>query len=384
MSPPASQRVLIIDDELGPRESLRILLKNEYEVFCADSVMKGLQFLRDKNPDAIVMDIRMPGMTGIEGLREIRRIDPNVSVIMLTGFGALETAQEAIRLGANDYLKKPFDTREMLDTIRRNVQRSEITRRRSKTERELQDLNRQLVQELATKDRMASLGQASAELVHDLRNPLTVILGYVQILAEDLEKSKKSDDAANDASEYIDMISNSVRRCRDLIEAWLNLARSGPMSYKPVSLGPLAIDIAESLEYLAHAKGGRIVVLTPPGEMIVKGDNVQLARVLQNLIGNAIDALPPASGEVWVDFKAEPDACIVHVRDNGCGIEAAKLSKVFDPYFSTKPANKGSGLGLFITRKIVEEHGGVIVVESKVGIGTCMTIRLPRIAPVPA
>ena len=86
-------RVLVIDDELGPRESLRILLKNEYEVITADSVARGLQYLRERQPDAIVMDIRMPGTSGIEGLREIRQIDPNVSVIMLTGYGALETAQ---------------------------------------------------------------------------------------------------------------------------------------------------------------------------------------------------------------------------------------------------------------------------------------------------
>ena len=93
-------QVLVIDDEMGPRESLRMLLKPIYQVHTADSVEIGLKLLNEKKPDAIVMDIRMPGITGIEGLRRIRQIDPHLSVIMLTGFGALETAKEALRLGA--------------------------------------------------------------------------------------------------------------------------------------------------------------------------------------------------------------------------------------------------------------------------------------------
>ncbi len=106
-------QILVIDDEMGPRESLRMLLKPNYQVHTADCVEAGLKLLKEKQPDTIVMDIRMPGMSGIEGLRQIREIDPNLSVIMLTGFGALDTAKEALRLGANDYISKPFDAHEM-------------------------------------------------------------------------------------------------------------------------------------------------------------------------------------------------------------------------------------------------------------------------------
>ena len=106
--------VLVIDDEIGPRESLRMLLKPTYRVHTADCVEAGLKLLKEKQPDTIVMDIRMPGMTGIEGLRKIREIDPHLSVIMLTGFGALDTAKEALRLGANDYISKPFEVAELI------------------------------------------------------------------------------------------------------------------------------------------------------------------------------------------------------------------------------------------------------------------------------
>src|SRR5438874_4894369 len=89
-------QVLVIDDEIGPRESLRMLLKPNYQIHTAENVDNGVKLLREINPDAIVSDIRMPGASGIEGLRRIREIDPNVAVIMLTGFGALDTAQEAL------------------------------------------------------------------------------------------------------------------------------------------------------------------------------------------------------------------------------------------------------------------------------------------------
>src|SRR6266705_6903140 len=121
-------QILVIDDEMGPRESLRMLLKPNYQVHTADCVEAGLKLLKEKQPDTIVMDIRMPGVNGIEGLRKIREIDPHLSVIMLTGFGALETAKEALRLGANDYISKPFDTGDMRDIIGRNVERTRVHR----------------------------------------------------------------------------------------------------------------------------------------------------------------------------------------------------------------------------------------------------------------
>ena len=139
-----TDRVLVIDDELGPRESLRILLKNDYEVFCATSVEEGIGLLKSRCPDIVILDIRMPGQSGIEGLRHIRQLDPSVSVVMLTGYAALETAQEALRLGANDYLKKPFDTVEIRHVIDENIRRTRIERKRAAMTGELAQLNDRL------------------------------------------------------------------------------------------------------------------------------------------------------------------------------------------------------------------------------------------------
>src|SRR5213082_3785216 len=139
-------QILVIDDEMGPRESLRMLLKPNYNVHTADCVEAGLKMLKEKQPDTIVMDIRMPGMTGIEGLRKIREIDPHVAVIMLTGFGALETAKEALRLGANDYISKPFDAREMREVISRNVARTRAHRTSETAASEIKQLNNRLLE----------------------------------------------------------------------------------------------------------------------------------------------------------------------------------------------------------------------------------------------
>src|ERR1700674_3404761 len=157
-------QVLVIDDEMVPRESLRRPLKPNYQVHTAVTVEAGLRILREKKPDAVISDIRMPGTSGIDGLRKIREIDPHVAVIMLTGFGALETAKEALRLGANDYISKPFDAREMREVIGRNVERTRLQRTGVNAAAEIKELNNRLLKELAQKERLPAFGQGSREI----------------------------------------------------------------------------------------------------------------------------------------------------------------------------------------------------------------------------
>lgn len=371
-------KVLVIDDEVGPRESLRILLKNDYQVFCADSVNRGVEMLREVRPDVVVMDIRMPGKSGIEGLREIRALDPLIAVIMLTGYGALETAQEALRLGASDYIKKPFDTKEMMEIIRTNVRRTALNRKRAGTERDLQELNSRLTSELAKKDRMASLGQASAELVHDLRNPLTVVLGYVQILSEDLQKARQTQSGTfESSSEYISMIERNIERCRALIETWQDLGKANRPPARPLSPANVLREVVDAQRALAAARHADIKLEVSDPAVQIAGDAVQLGRALQNIIGNALDALRPQGGCIAITAGVHEQGYRIVVRDNGVGIPAENLPYLFEAYFTTKTSNKGTGLGLFITRRIIEDHKGTIAVESRMGEGTEMTIRLP-------
>src|SRR6202165_725922 len=238
-------QVLVIDDKMGPRESLRMLLKPNYQVHTADNVEAGLRILREKKPDAVISDIRMPGTSGIDGLRKIREIDPHVAVIMLTGFGALETAKEALRLGANDYISKPFDAREMREVIGRNVERTRLQRTGVNSCSEIKELNNRLLKELAQKERLASLGQASAEFVHDLGNPLTIVWGYVQLLARRLDKSEE-DESASSVKE-LKIIEQHVRTCRELLTMWQGYGNVEASPPKSVSVSGTLREILKGL-----------------------------------------------------------------------------------------------------------------------------------------
>src|SRR6184192_938584 len=249
-------QILVIDDEMGPRESLRMLLKPNYQVHTADCVETGLKLLKEKQPDTIVMDIRMPGISGIEGLRQIREIDPHLSVIMLTGFGALETAKEALRLGANDYISKPFDAHEMQQVIDRNVERTRAHRTSETAAAEIKELNNRLLQQLAQKERLAALGQASAEFVHDLGNPLTIVWGYVQLLAKRIEKSDGADGAQTpNSAKELQIIEQNVRLCRDLLTMWQSYGSVEAAPHKTISVSGITREIVKSVTAMATQNG---------------------------------------------------------------------------------------------------------------------------------
>ena len=375
-------KVLIIDDEMGPRESLRMLLKPNYQVDTADNVELGLQLLQEKVPDAIVMDIRMPGTNGIDGLRKIREIDPYLSVIMLTGFGALETAQEALRLGANDYINKPFDAAKMREVISRNVERTVAHRKSVEAAQEIKELNQRLMGELAQKEHLASLGQASAEFVHDLSNPLTIVWGYVQILAKKLEQSGYGNSNGEGASspKELNIIEQNVRLCRDLLTMWQSYGSTRGAKPTPLSISQIVREVVKSSGGMAVESGVELNCNICDDECTVLGEQTQLTRAIQNVTMNAIQASAEKKGSVAVSCIAKDFYADIRVEDTGYGIPAEQMSKIFEPYFTTKQGKSGTGLGLYITKKVIEDHHGSIKVESTPQIGTAFTLRLPLVA----
>lgn len=371
-----SGQILVIDDERGPRESIRILLKNECEVFCADSVDAGIELLKQHSPDVIIMDIRMPGKNGIEGLRAIRELDPVVSIMMFTGYGALETAQDAIRLGANEYLKKPFDTHEIRALVRKHVLRTRSERRRRNAERDLEQVNQFLQNELARKNVLAAMGQKSAELVHDLRNPLMAIMGYMELLGEELKQSReKLGDRWQDAATYMDHIEKSVMRCKSLSDFWLSLSR-GKINRVSVGMPNLLDDILR--ECGQRAAGRRITLVREPeeSECRIPVDRNLIERAIQNLVVNALEAVEPVTGLVRVWCRSSADGVDVGVEDNGCGMTEEQIRETSRLVFASRKEN-GTGLGLFIARQAVEAHEGNLRIESEPGRGTRVTVHLP-------
>src|SRR5450432_3274913 len=276
-------QILVIDDEMGPRESLRMLLKPNYQVYTADNVEAGLRILHEKKPDAVISDIRMPGTSGIDGLRKIREIDPHVAVIMLTGFGALETAKEALRLGANDYISKPFDAREMREVIGRNVERTRIQRTGINAAAEIKELNNRLLKELAQKERLASLGQASAEFVHDLGNPLTIVWGYVQLLARKLEKAEKGDAVTDNSASIkeLNIIEQNVRVCRDLLTMWQSYGSVEASPRKPISVSAIVREVIKGVGSMAVQNGTELKSSICEDGCTLVGDSLQINRAIQ-------------------------------------------------------------------------------------------------------
>ncbi len=376
---PSKPRVLVIDDELGPRESLRMLLKLECEVDCAASVDEGLSRFREAAPDLVILDIRMPGRTGIDGLRAIRALDPLVSVIMLTGYGALETAQEALRLGANDYLNKPFDTARILQVVREYTRRTRLERRRAQAEAEVQTVNRRLTEQLAQRERMAQLGQRSMELAHDMSSPLTAILGYVEMLSEQLQASRAQlGPQFKDSMECLGVIDKSVARCRELLDFWRAQKLGRRRDRAPTDVAACVADLAQAVRPMADEAGVRLDVSGADRPCRVLADGIQVFRALQNIVINAVQAAPRGSGRVVMACRAQDGQAILTVEDNGGGMSPATMAHLFEPYFTTKTAGGGLGLGMTITRSVIEDHGGSIQVESREGQGTRMTVRLPQ------
>ncbi len=379
MSQDGQDRILVIDDELGPRESLRFLFKDEYDVVCADSVDAGVAELKKQKPDVIIMDIKMPKKSGIEGLKEIRDIDSDISVIMLTGFGSLETAQEAIRHGANDYVKKPFDANEMREIVRKYVDKTRMSRGRLGAFSELEALNQQLQSELANKEHLAQLGQASSEFVHDIKNPLSVICGYVQLLMDQLQDANSTESLqAGTAREYLARVEKSVFRCQEMAKMWKSLGQKDEMRMEACSIMEIIEEVSETATAIASDVDGRVEMVRGPADCMVRGDSLQIFRAIQNLVSNAIQAFPDSGGVVKVSWDCPGDRVLIEVRDNGCGIPPDKLETIFNPYFTTKEGSGGMGIGLFITRKVIENHAGTISITNAADGGAIASVDLPR------
>ena len=382
-APVSKARVLIIDDDYGPRESLRILLKYDYEVMAASSVAEGLELLKANAVDAIILDNRMPGRTGLEGIVDIRQLDEYVSIIMLTGYGTLETACEAFRNQATDFMTKPPDTDAMLEAVAKNVSISRAKRARVNLAKELSELNSNLAAELGEARPFAKLGQRSDEIIHDLGNPLTILTCCVELLQSKMdEMNLEEGEQWMEALGYIQMIKKSVQHCCSLADAWRQLRDDIAENREAINAQTFLEEAVESVQPMVATS--RVAFKTDFSEVLpqtrIDFDVTQMRRVLHNLINNAIQASQHAAGVVTLRAATRGESLEIEVSDNGTGIAPAHLSMIFEPYYTTK--EEGTGLGLAISKRIVEEHQGTLVAKSTVEAGSAFTIRVPARTPV--
>src|SRR6266487_4258167 len=159
--------LLIVDDEEGPRQSLRIVFKDDYNVLLADTGNKALDLVKQQSVDAAVLDIRMSGMSGVELLGKLKEIDPTIEIIMLTAYETIETARQALRLGACDYLTKPFDISTMRAAIASAMDHHLLSEEIRSNNHKLRDLQEELHNQKVQEEVVRKKGEIYASIIHD-------------------------------------------------------------------------------------------------------------------------------------------------------------------------------------------------------------------------
>jgi signal transduction histidine kinase len=363
--------VLVVDDEYGPRESIAFSLASEFAVDTAERAKEALAKIQARAYAAVVLDIRMPEMDGIRALEEMRKIDPHVSVIMLTGYGTLLTAQQAMLAGANQYLRKPPDIPELIDAVRKQTQATRLRRAQAGLAEEALELNAALKREIEQNEPQIWQARASVELVHDLNNPLTVVIGYAALVAEEARVlGQRGPEVAKKILEYSAMVEKAAEYCHHLSENWRQTAKKAP-EFTRVDLVKVVEEVRQVIFF-----GNVAIQCAGMPEAWVRGSNFELMRVFQNLFKNSLEA---GATHLTVAFVRHEVHVEMTVTDNGTGMDADRLKRALHGGFSSK-AN-GTGLGLSICRHLAGTHGARFGVESAPGRGTTVRVVFPAAPP---
>lgn len=392
--------LLIVDDEEGPRQSLRVVFKELYEVVLADSGPRALELARSRRVDAAVLDIRMAGMSGTDLLGHLKQLDPRIEVVMLTAYETLDTARQALRHGACDYLTKPFEIPVIRDAVANAVQRRALADAMAEGSQRVQELREEL-RTLQLQGEMArSQNEIYASVMHDIGSPLTAVSVMLQMVSMDLEATRGA--ATHSVKEQLARVNQQVARCMDISRRYLNYARERSAQKQSVRLNQVLADVRELLRSHPAGKRHQLTVHLMPADLTIRMNGTDLIQVLLNLATNAFqastnplqieifgeyhdDALEPAAladtaRTVFVNgtgFDNQPPMIALRVSDTGPGIPESVLPKIFESYFTTKSPGEGTGLGLAIVKRLVAQARGGIQVQSEPGRGATFTVFLP-------
>jgi signal transduction histidine kinase len=355
--------ILVIDDEEALRDGCRQALeKSGYTVLTAGEGVEGIKIAREKKPDIAFVDLKMPGISGMEIIEILSKDIPDVVLIMITGYATILSAVEAIQKGAYDYLPKPFSPDQIRTVARRGLDH-----------RNLKIETRRLREE---KERMEK--SFITFVSHEMRSPLVVIRQYIESL-----KAIAGDRFDKDVSDIIERCSIRIQKLEELIEHWLDLSRieNGTFVQKkePLKLADIILRSAEEMTPICKESGILLEVNVPENLFQIVGDEESLVRVFINIIGNATKYTPDG-GKISVSARNSEYYVIVDISDTGVGIPQDKLPFIFEPFFRAggkEERHRGSGLGLTFCKKIMDSHGGEIGVTSKEGEGTTVILKFP-------
>ena len=409
--PPAATlpTLLVVDDEEGPRQSLRMVFKHDFHVHAVENGEKAVEYARKHPVQVTILDIRMAGRSGIEVLRSLKEIDPTIEVIMLTAYETIETARQALRLGACDYLSKPFDLPTIRETVARALRLRRISETVARTQERLQYITDQLNDATLKEEMARTTSQIYAGVLHDINNPLTIIAGYVEMLEIRLAKVSVLHGSDLDAVRAdLSSISKQVTTCHAIATRYLRFMGRRPSARQEVRVNQVLTDLQALLKSHPAVRGGRLAVKHLDRDTAAQINGTELIQILLNLTINAFQssskeqtvwvtaemvpqALPPevrraGSDEIVVGrdtFANEPPLVALSVLDQGSGIPPEVLSRIFEPYYTTK-ADSGTGLGLAIVSRLIQTHRGLLRLKTRVGEGTALTVYFPAREPTPS
>jgi len=384
---PFTPKILIVDDDPALADSTsRLLCGRGYDIHTAYRATDALKRLRSEHFHLALLDVMMPVMSGFDLMDAIDRETMETLFIVITGDESTDSAVQAIRRNACDYLKKPFEPDELLLRVENVLQR--IAARQE--QKAMQKKNRQLERQLRQSQKMEAIGTLAGGIAHDFNNILGIILGNVEL-------AMTAADDHNPLRPNLEKIKAAGTRAKDLIAQLLSYTRRSEIETRSIDMGEL---VHQALKLMRASIPTHIDIQCPPADqsIIVVGDETQLNQILLNLCTNAAQSMETGGGTLTVrlapitlttniltDTGELPagEYARLTVVDTGPGIDPCIRERLFEPYFTTKQRNKGTGMGLAVVHGIVKTHEGAIRVKSEPGCKTAFQVYLP-LADAPA
>ena len=374
------QKILLVDDEEGIRKVLGISLEDKgYEVFTAQNAEEALPLFRKIDPQIVLTDIKMPGMGGIQLLRRIKKESPDTEVIMITGHGDVDLAIQSLKFEATDFITKPIHDDVLKIAMKRAndriLMRAEIKGYTENLEQLVEEKSRKLIEA----ERLAAVGQTVAGLAHAIKNIAGGLTGGAYVLEKGIELDNKKY-----LSQGWGMLKGNVGRIKNMSLDLLNYSKEREPEYSLCDPNKPVKEVFRLMLPRARENGITLEKDLNEGLPEIWFDPDGIHRCLLNLVTNALDACldidcsPRTNKKVVLSSLNNKEWAVEYqVEDNGCGMDEETRAKIFQSFFSTK-GTRGTGLGLMITKKIIDEHGGLISLESERGKGSKFFIRLPE------
>jgi signal transduction histidine kinase len=398
---PAGPRgtLLVVDDEDGPRQSLRAVFKDDFHVLTAADGPTALACAETNKIDVAVLDIRLGSMSGIELLERLKLADPSIDVIMMTAFETADTMRQAMSLRACGYITKPFD----LATMRSAVANAMLGRSLSSSSDQKQLRFREALDHKIQEQMSATRGDIYASILHDINGPLTAISGFVKLMSQRFGNTPDVTRADVEfVKERLGSVSRQVANCIEISRRYLSFLSQQPETLPLISVNQVLSDVDHILILHPSLSHNQFNLQPLAQDMAVRVNGTDLMQILLNLVVNALQcSAQPHLVEMcaWIvpdlldllsfkdgphdrfigveHFDNTPPFVAVAIRDDGPGIPEQVLPKIFQPYFTTKAQDLGAGLGLSIVQRLIKRAKGALLVHTRPKEGTTFTAYIP-------